>query len=211
MPVVENPDGTLWLDVNDLSEVDAVRARLTELGVPVTALESDTTCRSAVEEVGWSELYPKIVPRNGPEPGIIVQPAAIPQGHTLLLGVHAITWSRNDRQVVKVLRLIRGPAPRCYGEVIGPPRPPTDPPRPPPNDSRRRYARRLELQYDRPDQRTTEQIYRLEHLLPEPLTVDSASAEYWVSYPDWFREAEAREAVREVIDNAELHLLDLDG
>ena len=69
MPVVENPDGTLWLDVNDLSEVDAVRARLTELGVPVTALESDTTCRSAVEEVGWSELYPKLCPGTARSPG----------------------------------------------------------------------------------------------------------------------------------------------
>jgi hypothetical protein len=48
-------------------------------------------------------------------------------------------------------------------------------------------------------------------LLPEPLTIGSASAEYWVSYPDWFSEAKAREAVRKVIDSADLYLLDLDG
>ena len=30
------PTGTLWIDVKDLSEVDAVRERLTQLGVPVT-------------------------------------------------------------------------------------------------------------------------------------------------------------------------------
>lgn len=38
MPVVENPNGTLWLDVDELSEVDGMRSRLTKLGVRVTAL-----------------------------------------------------------------------------------------------------------------------------------------------------------------------------
>ena len=129
MPVAENPDSTLCLDVDDLSEVDAVRERLTELGVPATALVPDTTCGIEVEEVRWSELYPKIVPRNGPEPGIIVQPSAIPERHTLLLGVHPNTGLRNPREVVIVLSLIRGPAPRCYAKVISSSLPPPSDPR----------------------------------------------------------------------------------
>jgi hypothetical protein len=69
---------------------------------------------------------------------------------------------------------------------------------------------RLALRYDRPDESTTEQIYRLERLLPEPLTIGSASAEYWVSYPDWFGEAKTREAVRRLIHSESLNLLDVD-
>lgn len=203
MPVVDSPDGTLWIDVDDLSEVDAVRTRLRELGVQVTALVPDAACETVVEEVSWSELYPKIVPRNGPEPGIIVQPAAIPEGHTLLIGVHSINRGRSARSVVMVLSLIRGPAPRCYREVVRPPLPPL-------HDSRLAHAKRLALEYVCPDQRTTEQIYRLEQLLPHPLTVGSSSAEYWVSYPDWFDGAEARDAVRKVIHSEALYLLDLE-
>jgi hypothetical protein len=88
MPIVDNPDGTLWIDIDALSEVDAVRTRLTELGARVTALVPDPTCGVTVEEIEWVKLYPKIVARNGPEPGIIVEPAEIPDGHTLLLTVH---------------------------------------------------------------------------------------------------------------------------
>jgi len=129
MPVTENPDGTLRLDVDDRSEVDAVRERLTKLGVRATALVPDTTCGLEVEEVSWNERYPKIVPRNGPEPGIIILPAAIPEGHTLLLGVHSVTGLRNARGVVIVLSLIRGPAPPCYSKVIRPFLPPPGDPR----------------------------------------------------------------------------------
>ena len=46
-----DPDGTLWLDVGDLFEVDAVRARLSELGVRATVLVADSTCATVVDEV----------------------------------------------------------------------------------------------------------------------------------------------------------------
>lgn len=70
---------------------------------------------------------------------------------------------------------------------------------------------RLVLQFDRPDQRTTEQIYTLGQLLPEPLSLGAMSAEYWVSYPEWFGETKARAAVRAGIATAELDLVGLDS
>ena len=121
------PTGTLWIDVKDLSEVDAVRERLTQLGVPVTCPVPDPDCDLAVEEVDWGELYPRIVPRNGPEPGIIVQPTEIPEGHTLLLATQTMPAPRpgHHPKVVQVLRLIRGPAPtRVGGPRLYPARPP---------------------------------------------------------------------------------------
>jgi hypothetical protein len=135
MPIVENPDGTLWIDINKMSEVDAVRTRLTELDKRVTALIPDPSFGITVEEVDWVDLYPKIVPRNGPEPGIIVEPAEIPNGHTLLLAAHTLRGVPRGREVVLVLSLIRGSPPQCVGKVIGPQRPM------PPSDSRLRPAR----------------------------------------------------------------------
>jgi hypothetical protein len=92
-----------------------------------------------------------------------------------------------------------------------PPAPPVPSGRPPaPSERSPRAPRRLVLRYNRLDQSTTNQIYTLEQLLPEPLTVGSSSADYWVSYPDWFDEVKAREEVRKAIDTAELDLLELD-
>ena len=127
MPVIANPDGTLWIDVEQISEVDAVSRRLTKLGVPVAARVPDPDCDIAVEEVEWGDLYPRIVTRNGPEPGVIVDPAQIPEGHTLLLENQLMPGPRRGHapQVVKALRLIRGPAPERYGSPrMWPARPP---------------------------------------------------------------------------------------
>jgi hypothetical protein len=120
MPIITNPNGTLWIDVDALSEVDALRERLTELGVPVTVVVPDVACDVIVEEVDWSELYPRIVPRNGPEPGIIVDPTEIPVDHTLLLAAHDTAQILPGRSVTTVLSLIHGPTPPCLGKIISP-------------------------------------------------------------------------------------------
>jgi len=56
----------------------------------VTVLVPNPDSDATLEEVEWPDLYPKIVPRNGPAPGIIVQPAAIPEGHILLLAAQSL-------------------------------------------------------------------------------------------------------------------------
>ena len=134
MPIVENPDGALWIDIDDITEADALRSRLTALGVRVTVLVPDPTCNITVEEADWSELYPRIVSRNGPDPGIIVQPAEIPEDHTLLLALHTIVGISHGPRVVMVMSLIRGPVPPCFATII-------TRPLPPPSDSRLRPAR----------------------------------------------------------------------
>src|SRR5579863_7296155 len=96
MPLVENSDGTLWIDINDMSEVDEVQAKLVALGVRVAAVIPDAGCDVAVKEVQWTEAYPKIVPRNGPEPGIVVDPTQIPDGHALVLGVQPLVGPDRD-------------------------------------------------------------------------------------------------------------------
>ena len=96
MPITENSDRTLWIDIDELSDVEAVHAKLVALGVPVTALILDPTCDVIVNEMMWSDAYPEIVPRNGPEPGIIVDPSRIPAGHTLLLEARMMTGPDRD-------------------------------------------------------------------------------------------------------------------
>jgi len=128
MPLVENSDGTLWIDINDMSKVEEVQAKLVALGVRVAAVIPDAGCDAAVKEVQWSDAYPKIVPRNGPEPGIIVDPTQIPDGHALVLAVQQVIGpDRDPGETVIVMYLIEGPPPDRLGRVIGRPAPPPPP------------------------------------------------------------------------------------
>ena len=215
MPIVENPDGTLWIDIDATSEVDAIRRRLSGLGVSVTALVPDPACGVTVEEVAWGDLYPKIVSRNGPEPGIVVQPAAIPPDHTLLLAANTMAGAPRGREVVVVLSLIRGPAPACYGKVITR-APPPGGPRVGPARPRVRPARprlrpdgrsQVMLRVERADEQAQGQLWVLNERLPDSLRVESRSWEFWVSYPAEFSEAEVRDQVRRAIEEAALHLI----
>jgi hypothetical protein len=136
MPLAENSDGMLWIDINDMSEVDEVQAKLVALGVRAAAVIPDAGCDVAVKEVQWTDAYPKIVPRNGPEPGIVVDPTQIPDGHALVLAVQPLIGPDRDPETVMVLYLIEGPPPDRLGRVIGRPAPPPPPglhrPKPPP-------------------------------------------------------------------------------
>jgi hypothetical protein len=63
------------------------------------------------------------------------------------------------------------------------------------------------LHIERADQQTQHQLWVLSERLPEPLSVESRSWEFWVSYPDEFGETQAREQVRNAIEAADLHLI----
>jgi hypothetical protein len=136
MPLLENSDGTLWIDINEMTEVDEVQAKLIALEVRVAAVIPDDGCETAVTEVPWADVYPKIVPRNGPEPGIVVDPMQIPAGHSLVLAVQPLIGPDRDPETVIVLHLIEGSPPSRVGRIVGPPLPPIPPrlhrPKPPP-------------------------------------------------------------------------------
>jgi hypothetical protein len=136
MPLVENIDGTLWIDINEMTEVDEVQAKLLALGVRVAAVIPDPRHDVAFKEVQWADVYPKIVPRNGPEPGIVVDPTEIPDGHALVLAVQPLIGPDRDPETVMVLHLIEGLPPSRVGRIVGRPPPPVPPgfhlPKPPP-------------------------------------------------------------------------------
>lgn len=136
MPLVQHSDGTLWIDVNDLSEVDGVQEKLVALGVRVAAVVPDPGCDTAVTAVPWTDAYPRIVPRNGPEPGIVVDPSQIPDGHALLLAVQPLVGPDRDPETVIVMHLIQGSPPPRVGRIVDRSLPPVPPglhrPKPPP-------------------------------------------------------------------------------
>jgi hypothetical protein len=136
MPLVENTDGTLWIDINEIAEVGEVQAKLVALGVAVAAVIPDAGCDVAVNEVQWADSYPKVVPRNGPEPGIVVDATQIPDGRALVLAVQPLIGPDRDPETVIVLHLIEGPPPSRLGRIVGRPLPPIPPglcrPKPPP-------------------------------------------------------------------------------
>lgn len=128
MPISENADGTLWIDISEMAEVEEVQSKLMALKVPVAAVIQDPAGEVIVKAVRWSHTYPKIVPRNGPEPGIVVNPAQVPDGHALLLTVHTLCGGGLDGETATVLHLIQGGPPSRVAEIIGYPAPPPPPP-----------------------------------------------------------------------------------
>jgi hypothetical protein len=60
-----------------------------DLRLPLNACARSSTesMRPAMQR---ADVYPKIVPRNGPEPGIVVDPTQIPNGHALVLAVQPL-------------------------------------------------------------------------------------------------------------------------
>lgn len=117
VPLVENPDGTLWIGIDKIADVDVVRTRLATLGVPIAAVIPAADCDAPVHEVDWSDLYPNIVPRNGPEPGIVVKLSEIPAGYTLLLAVYERPGA-SYRQLVTIMSLVRGLVPKRVGPIV---------------------------------------------------------------------------------------------
>jgi hypothetical protein len=114
------------IGIDEMAEVEEVQSKLVALEVPVSVVLPNAACEVIVKEVQWSDRYPRIVPRNGPEPGIVVDPAQIPDGHALLLTVHTMRGGGRDGEMVTVLYLIEGGPPSCVARIID--RPPSPPP-----------------------------------------------------------------------------------
>lgn len=128
MPISKDADGTVWIDINEMADVEEVQSKLVALEVPISAAIPDPACGVIVEVVQWSDSHPKIVPRNGPEPGIVVDPAQIPDGRALLLTVHPMRGGGRDGEIATVLHLIEGDPPGRVARIIGYPAPPPPPP-----------------------------------------------------------------------------------
>jgi hypothetical protein len=63
---------------------------------------------------------------------------------------------------------------------------------------------KIPLRLDQANARTQHGLQTLNDLLPDKLTVGSGAGEYWVSYPEWFGEVEARGAVRTALARPDL-------
>jgi hypothetical protein len=121
--LVENPDGSITIPIQDLYAVDDVDRRFTELGVRARVLQVDPHHATVVNELDWSDLYPQIVPGNGPDPWITLRPDAIPTGTTLLLVVQELQDPRGaDAGKAARIMLVGNPAPERIGPVFRAPK-----------------------------------------------------------------------------------------
>jgi hypothetical protein len=129
--VVVNRDGSVTLTIDELIGVSAANARLAALGVPARAAVIEAGC--AVK--GVRVRFPPRASRNGlPEPwiagmirpekshpgfgglGMVIRPAGIPRGDTLLLTARWLDSTHAGTPVRAVglsFGLYRGPAPSC--------------------------------------------------------------------------------------------------
>jgi len=127
--VVVNRDGSVTLTIHELIGVRAANARLAALGVPARAAIIEAGCTAK----GVRVRFPPRGPRNGlPEPwiagmirpekshpgfsglGMVIRPAGIPRGDTLLLTARWLDSTHAGTPVHAVglnFGLYRGPAP----------------------------------------------------------------------------------------------------
>jgi hypothetical protein len=133
--VVVNRDGSVTLTIDQLIGVRAANARLAALGVPARAAIVEAGCAAK----GVRVRFPPRGPRNGlPEPwiagmlrpekshpgfgglGMVIRPAGIPRGDTLLLTARWLDSTHAGAAIHAVglsFGLFRGPAPSCVPGV----------------------------------------------------------------------------------------------
>lgn len=124
--MIENPDGSITIPMAEVYAVDDLDQRLSGLGVRARALRADASCETRVEEVDWGDVYARVVPENGPDPWITIQPSAIPADTTLLLVSQQIAGAPRQQGPDAAVRLmlVPNPAPGRIGQVFHPPKPP---------------------------------------------------------------------------------------
>lgn len=114
---IQNPDGTITVVKEEVSDGDGLNGRLAELEVRARAVRLDPDCTSTIEQA-WGDLYPRIVKQDS-SPDVTFYPDAIPTDRTLVL---AAEWDarRTGRPPLLVMRvmMVRGPAPACVGEIF---------------------------------------------------------------------------------------------
>ena len=121
--LVENQDGSITIPIEDLYAVDDVDRRFTELGLRARVLHADPRQTTAVNELDWSDLYPQIVPDNGPDPWITLRPDAIPTKTTLLLVVEELKGPRGaDAGKAARIMLVGNPAPERIRPIFRAPK-----------------------------------------------------------------------------------------
>jgi len=113
--VVTNPDGTVTVTISELIGVAPANQRLRELGLPVAVAEVTKSCPVKPGAVHSADLPPAVSDRisetvGGPgNPGVRVDPAAIPAGDTLLLTAH----ERRPGLIALRELVIEGAPPSC--------------------------------------------------------------------------------------------------
>ncbi len=128
--VTNNEDGTLTITLQEISGVGGLNEQLAALGVRARAYRMDPSCPSVPMDVSWDQLYPEIVPKNGPTaagetPSVTIAPHMIPNDKTLLLIARGFSPRVGADPILQVLiMLIRGCAPACVGPVMTTPKPP---------------------------------------------------------------------------------------
>jgi hypothetical protein len=110
--VDRNPDGSFLVTVNDLSVPTSLQQALLTDGVPVTvlALSAGRHCAQRPPTVAAPGV---LVPRPDRPNALTIQPALLPPGDSVVLGVGGVPG-----QVVLVGMVVRGAAPACLSGVV---------------------------------------------------------------------------------------------
>jgi hypothetical protein len=113
--VTKNPDGTVNVTIDELAAAPSASNALTAMGLPIRAAAVEEACHTDQRRY---RMIPE--PQANPQPiftpflsagvnGVRIDPARIPPGDTLLLGVREAA----PRTILLEVSLYRGAAPSC--------------------------------------------------------------------------------------------------
>ena len=108
MPLMENSDGMLWIEINEMNEVDEVQAKLVALGVRVGRRSRMPGATWPSRRSGGATSIRRSFLAMAPEPGVVVDPTQIPDVRALVLAVQPLIGPDRDPKTVTVLYLIEG-------------------------------------------------------------------------------------------------------
>ncbi len=123
--VVQNPDGTVSVTIREIVGVDGASSKLTSLGVPVRVARTAKGCNPRAEGYVPARLRPSVSHRiavltGGPgHASIVVDPAAIPPGDTVLIGAQPFgSGPRRESKVGLSVSFFKGRAPDCVRPFV---------------------------------------------------------------------------------------------
>ncbi len=121
--VVRNPDGTVTVTIREIVGVTGATARLEALGVPARVVGVRPGCGSR----GFTpaRLPPQAshgiarIAGGAGHAAIVLDPAAIPAGDTVLVGVEPFGGGpRGESEIGLSVGVFRGPAPPCVAPLV---------------------------------------------------------------------------------------------
>lgn len=123
--VVQNPNGTISVTINEIVGLQGASEKLASLGVPVRVVPYSASCTTRAGEYPSAHIDSDLAERisttvGGPgAPSIVITPSLIPAGDTVVIGARSLGPSNGGLSPIGLQsQIFKGPGPPCL--ALGP-------------------------------------------------------------------------------------------